>query len=525
MLDLILENANVLTMDAARPRARRLGIWCGRIAGLDEEIDGLTAADTIDLGGATVLPGFIDAHTHLALTGQQMRATDIAGLESHDDVLAVIAEAAKAIEPGEWLEVGGYEHSAFGGSHLTAAQLEAAAPGRKVYVRHISGHAGVVSPAVLAGLPAAALDDPRVRAGLLEENDLAHLRAQLLPYPIDRIKHAIRTAAQAARADGVTMCHDAGIGLRLGGLSGVDALAYQELLEAGELPMRMQVMPELVSLEEQEVAASDGFRRVLPWGLATGFGSDMLRLGATKVQLDGGLMVHSAALTSDYCDADGRGWLNDEPDHYIERLVDAHRAGWQLAIHAIGDHAVDVAIDALRRCAQIEPRRRLPHRIEHASVVRPDQAQALGELGAAIVTQPCFVHNSTEEYIEAMGPDRVDWLYRWRSLEDHGARLVSSTDRPLLGTPLEGIQSLVTRTSRLGTQLTPHESLDLDRAIATWTVDGAWVAGMADRLGRLSRGFLADLTILAEDPHHVPADSLRQIEVVGTVVDGAPQWS
>lgn len=523
-LDTIFRNANVITMDDSCPQARALGVWRGRIVGVDEQLDGLDATETIDMGGKTLLPGFIDAHTHLALTGQRMRAVDIAGITDPALALEEIALAARKTRAEEWVEVGGYEHSLFGGVHLTAQQLETAAPGRKVYVRHISGHAGVVSPAVLADAPPSAMEDPRVRAGLLEEADLVHLRAQLFPYPLDSIKEMILTAAQAMRRQGVTMAMDAGIGQRLGGLSGADALAYQELRDERKLPVRMQVMPELMDLPEQDIASQDGFRRILPWGVSSGFGDDMLRMGATKVQLDGGLMVRSAALTSDYREGGVRGWLNAEVEDFVSRIVDAHRGGWQLAIHAIGDGSLDVAIEALRQCAMHEPRRRYPHRIEHASVVRPDQVKALGDLGVAAVVQPCFVYNSLEEYLDMLGPEREEWLYRWKSLEDAGARLVSSTDRPLLGSPLEGIQSLVRRISRLGTETTPHERVSLTRALQTWTVDGAWVGGMSDRLGRIREGFLADLTILDEDPYTADPSALPEIPVVATMVDGGMQW-
>ncbi|MGB4778331.1 amidohydrolase [Microbacterium sp.] len=522
-LDTIIRNADIRTLDAARPRARDLGIWRGRIVGLDEDLDGLVATEEVDAHGATVLPGFIDSHTHLALTGQRLRSVDIGGLTDRAAALARIAAAVTDTGADDWIEVGGYEHSLLG-SHLTAQELETAAPGRRVYVRHISGHAGVVSPAVLAQIPPSVRENPRVESGLLEEADLAHLRSQLFPYPLDRIKEAIVAAAAAMRREGVTMAMDAGVGLRLGGMSGVDILAYQELRDAGELPVRVQVMPELLDLSPQQVARTDGFSRGIPWGIATGLGDDMLRVGAAKVQLDGGLMVHSAALTEDYLDGEGRGWLIEDAETFTERIVDAHTAGWQLAIHAIGDASIDVAIAALEECARIAPRRRFPHRIEHASVVRPDQAEALGRLGVAAVVQPCFIYNSLEEYLDMLGPQRESWMYRWRSLEAAGARLVSSTDRPLLGSPLEGIRSLVRRTSARGTVTTPSERIGLPRAIETWTVDGAWVAGMADRLGRLRRGYLADLVLLDTHPESVAPERIRDVPVVATMVDGELQW-
>lgn len=156
ILDLKLEGGRVITMDPARPVAGTIGIWRGRIAGLDDEVAGLRAARVVDLDGATVLPGFIDAHTHLAWAGMAARTVDISAHERIERILGTIGAAARRAEGDGWLEVSGYDHRRLE-RPLTAADLDQVAPGRPVYVQDLSGHACVVNAAVLALLPQEAL--------------------------------------------------------------------------------------------------------------------------------------------------------------------------------------------------------------------------------------------------------------------------------------------------------------------------------------------------------------------------------
>ncbi|MEB4615489.1 amidohydrolase family protein, partial [Leucobacter sp. M11] len=151
--DLIVENARIRTVDDARPRASRLAVWRGQILGLDEDIAGLTARETLDAGGATVLPGLIDGHTHLGTTGLLSIALDVGGLPHRQAVLDRIAEAAADLAPDAWIDVVGYDQRALGGEHLTAAELDVAGGGRPVWAKHLSNHASVVSTAVLDAHP------------------------------------------------------------------------------------------------------------------------------------------------------------------------------------------------------------------------------------------------------------------------------------------------------------------------------------------------------------------------------------
>ncbi len=518
LVDLLVDNADIVTMDPHRPRARRLGILHGRIVGLDEQLEGWDAADRLDLDGACVVPGFIDAHTHLELTGQGLAAIDISSCATPTAALDVIAAAAQAVPDG-WLEVSGYDHRVLG-RHLTAHELDLATRGRKVWARQISSHASVVSTAVLEALPPEYRIGPEGAAGLFKERDQAVVLEQRLPYSVDDTAALIVRAAEQARREGITTCVDAGNGGEVGALSPVDGAAYQATLEAGRLPVRMQLMPSIDVLRDLRTNPADGFRRGIDLGLRTGFGSDWLGIAAQKVVIDGGMQVETARMSVPYEGTDNVGAWRQDPQEMLEAIVDGHRAGWRMALHAIGDAALDLAIEALEKAQAAWPRQDARHRIEHGGVIRDDQLPRLGALGVAVVSQPSFLYDFGDRYACQLGPERTRWLYRGRSLLTHGIRLVGSTDRPLPGTPLRIIQTLVDRTSNSGRVLCPDERIDLAAALETLTVNAAWAIGREDRLGRLARRHLADLTLLARNPFDVDPTTIAEIPVLGTVVDG-----
>jgi predicted amidohydrolase YtcJ len=518
-LDLLVDNADVVTLDPRRPHARRVGVLHGRVVGLDEQLDGWRAAERLDLEGGCLLPGLIDAHTHLELTGQALAATSIGHCETVESALAVIAEAARSRALDEWVEVSGYDQRVLG-RHLTAQELDVACGGRKAWVRQISSHASVVSTAVLEALDPSHLLDEDARAGLFTELDQGAVLRQRLPYAADEVGCLVVAAAEQARAQGITTCVDAGNGGEVGSLSPVDGAAYLAMLEEGRLPLRVQLMPSIDVLHHLRTHQADGFTRGLDLGLRSGFGSDWLGIAAQKVVLDGGMQVETARMSRPYEGSANRGVWRQDPQAMVDATVEGHRAGWQMALHAIGDAALDLAIEAFEKAHAAFPRRDARHRIEHGGVIRDDQLDRLAQLGLSVVTQPSFVHDFGDRYAEQLGPDRERLLYRGRAILDHGIRLVGSTDRPLPGDPLRAIQTMVERRTSSGRVVAPQERVTVLEALQTFTVHGAWALRKEDRLGRVAPGFLADFTLLEENPLRVAGSDIAAIPVRGTVVDG-----
>lgn len=517
MLCARLTNARFLTMDPDHPVAHDLGIWRGRIAGLDEAVTSLPAREVIDLQGATVLPGFIDAHVHLAWTGFKEDTASIAGRTRIDDVLAVVEQAVdRTGAPGAWVSIAGYDQRALG-RHLTATDLDKVSRGRKVFVLHDSGHGCVVNSAVLDLLPA---DVPHEN-GLLVEGAMGAARALRLPYSQRELAEAIGRAARTCLSEGVTACAEAGIGGALFGHSPVELGAYQLARESNLLPLRVQLMISADRLRRIAAHDADGIPRALDLGLRTGFGDDRLSVGALKVWTDGGMMARTAALSSPYEGLEHSGQLQDDPRTLTDTIVDGHRAGWQLAVHAIGDRAADLALDALEHAQRLWPRPGARHRIEHAGLIRPDQLPRFARLGLSAVVQPNFLRYFGDDYASVMGEERAPWLYRGRAFLDHGIPLVGSSDRPVTdGSPLRAVQFMVERTSLTGQVIGPGEGVTVDEALHAYTVAGATACHREDDLGSLAPGKRADLVVLGDDPRHVDPSRIGDIEVVATYVDG-----
>ncbi|MER7758103.1 amidohydrolase [Streptomyces sp. NPDC097619] len=523
MLCTRLTNARFLTMDPARPVARELGIWQGRIVGVDEEVAGLPARETVDLQGATVLPGFIDAHVHLAWTGFKQLTPSIAGSTSPTEALARVADAVTRAEkdgagPGSWVSIAGYDQRALG-RHLTAAELDTVSRGRLLYLLHESGHGCAVNTAVLDLLPA---DLPHEN-GFLAEGAMGAARALRLPYSQRELAEAIGRAARTCVSEGVTGCAEAGIGGILFGHTPVELGAYQLAREQGLLPLRVQLMVSADRLGPVAAHADDGIPRALDLGLRTGFGDDRLSIGALKVFTDGGMMARTAALTTPYEGLDHAGQLQDDPETLTRTIVDGHLAGWQLAVHAIGDRAADVALDAIERAQRLRPRPEARHRIEHAGLIRPDQLPRFAELGVTAVVQPSFLRYFGDDYAAIMGPDRAPWLYRGRAFLDHGVPLVGSSDRPVTeGSPLRAVQFMVERASESGTLIGPEEAISVQQALHAYTVAGSRACHWDGTAGTLTAGKHADLAVLGDDPTRVDPSRIGDIKVVATYVAGKP---
>jgi predicted amidohydrolase YtcJ len=527
-LDLLITGCRALTMDPHRPAASSIGISAGRIVGLDDDVAKLGARRTMDLGGATVLPGFIDAHTHLTWTGTAGKQINISACRTREAILDAVAEAVERTPAGRWVDLAGYDQRPLG-DHLTWRDLEKAAPGRKVFITHVSGHACLVSRAVLdtiaddefTAVDAGVLrDDDGRPTGVLLEDSMTLARSRRLPCSVEEIIDAIEAAGRQCLSEGVTMCADAGIAAGLGGFSPVELAAYQSALEQGRLPVRTQTMIPAVMLRPSGADPADGINRSIDLGLRTGLGNERLSIGALKMWLDGGMIARTAALTAPYGDG-GLGQLTYDDDELASLVADAHRAGWQLAIHAIGDRAVDQALDAVEAAQAAFPRPSARHRIEHCGLVRPDQLPRLAAAGLTAVIQPTFLHAFGDDYSRIMGEERSCWMYRGRAFLDHGIRLAGSSDRPVAnGAPLRAIQFMVERKSSGGLPVGPAEKLTVEEALAAYTTGSAYACRVEDLAGSLGPGKLADLVVLGDDPRQVEPSSLAGVEVVATMIGG-----
>ncbi|QPP06637.1 amidohydrolase [Streptomyces bathyalis] len=541
-LDLIVRDANVVTLDEDRPSARSMGVLHGRVVGMDEEIEGLRAHRVLEAGGATVVPGFNDAHCHTAWYGLTLSQLDLSTARSLDEVYAAVGRHAGTLPEGAWVVGAGLDHHRTGGRPHREA-LDRAAGGRPVWLKHNSGHLCYVSSEVLRR--AGALD-PGFEApvggvisrdadgspdGLLEETAQQLAQDQVLPYPVETVADAVQAATRRYLAEGITSFTEAGIGGGWIGQTPVELAAYQLALETGRLNARAQLMIASDALHPLVGAhPGDGITTGLDLGLRTGLGDDRLSVGPVKIFLDGSLLGRTAAVTEPFCGcghAPGAGndqqtgYFQDDPDAMTGLVLAAHRAGWSVAAHAIGDRAVDLALDTYERAQREHPGPDVIHRIEHAGIVRPEQLRRFAELGVVPVPQHNFLAAFGDAMAANLGPERTGWTYRLRSFLDLGLSVPGSSDRPVApGAPLPAIEAMVRRLTDSGAPFGPDERVTAESALRAWTVGSARATGAEPAKGRLRPGMLADFAVLDADPLRTDADRIGAINVLATAVGG-----
>lgn len=534
-IDAIIEDARVRTLDPARPTASRIGIWAGRIVGLDEELDGARADVVLDAGGATVLPGFNDAHAHSVWFGQTLAEVDLAAERTPDGVYDRIREASGRSADGEWIIASGFNPLGLDG-RVDRDALDRASDGRPVWIKHASGHAATLSGAALRriGVDDGPREDPlggvivrdeRGRpTGLLEENAMRLVQDVLLPDPLVRIEEALGLATAQYAREGLTSVTDAGIAGGWIGHSPREFAAYQRAHERGLLRTRMQAMVTLDALVDLDGHDDDPRAVGLTAGIRSGVGDDRLQLGPVKVFTDGSLLGSTAAMSEDYeHDHGNHGYLLGDPDEMRRRVLRAAAGGWALALHAIGDAAVEYALDVIDEAQAAHGRAAMPSRIEHGGVVRPEQLERMAALGVSLVPQPRFIDEFGDGMAAKLGAERTGRSYPAASVLRAGAVLAGSSDRPVApGEPLRVIQSFVERRTETGAQYGPDERLSVTEAIRACSVGAAEATGWAGRKGVLARGALADLVVLGDDPHAVATDRIGAIDVVATYVGGDP---
>ncbi len=523
--DLVLRCAHIITLDAAQPVARALAARDGKIIAVGDEdtVTNLIGPGTrvMEAEGKTVMPGFHDAHCHILLSGLSLVevnarvATDIA------TVVDAVAAHVRRVPPGTWIRGGGYnENKLAERRHPTRADLDRVSPDHPVFLSHISGHMAVANSRALAlaGINSRTPDpDGGVierdghgePTGLLKETAQELVKKVLPPYTLAEVKAALAAASKQMAAQGITSAQDAWAGW----IAPEEFRAYQEASAEGLLPQRVRLMVDVESLVVKNSRFDFAF------GLHTGFGDDRLRLGAIKLFLDGSLIGKTAALSEPYAsDPTTSGFLVKSEDKIREQVHLAHIGGWQVAMHAIGDRAIEVALDAIEQVMG-EGAARFRPRIEHCGVLRPDLIERIRRVGAVIVTQPRFIYELGDGFRTALGEERLRLTYPLASLR--GLPVALSSDCPVVdGAPLRAIQDAVVRRTARGDLYVPQEAISVAEAIRWYTLGSAYSAFEEHVKGSLTPGKFADFVILSQNPLDVELEALSDIHVIATVVGG-----
>lgn len=531
--DLLITDASILTINPEQPRASWMAVRDGRIlaVGTGPE-DAPTARRKVSLGGATVVPGFHDAHNHTVPYGQSLTSVDLRSPEvsTLDELYHRVAVAAARQPEGTWIFGENYDQNKLGG-HPLLERLDRVAPAHFVRLGHNSRHMCFVNSRVLRELDidhTANPDGGRIdRAasglptGLLLESAMELVRPLTWPVPLETMVDCIEAAHRQYLSEGLTAVQEAGVGQGLAGSSPTEAYAFQVARDRGLLGVRTTLMPSFVGAELIHGAdGDDAFGFGL--GMVSGFGDLWLRLGPLKVFSDGSLIGRSAAMHQDYSDEPcNHGQLTLGPGQLEQTLLAAHRGGWQIATHAIGDRAVDEVLAVYARCLAQVPREDHRHRIEHAGVASDEAVRRMAELGVIPNPQGRFIGELGDGMIRALGPERVSECYRGQSFLTVGIELPGSSDRPVVdGAPLLAIHDMVNRLTDSGEEFALDEALMPEQALRSYTYGSAYATFLESEMGSLKPGKVADFVVLSDDLTRIEPARIREIQVLATFIDG-----
>ena len=522
--ELVLFNGNIYTVNDQAPRAQAIAVSRGKILaiGNNAEVMNLASAgsEKIDLGMKTVLPGFIDAHSHPAMAGvMHLRMVDC-DLRSIAAIGRALRERAAKTPAGEWVLGFKYDDTKTSdGRPLTIGDLDAALPDHPVQIEHRGGHTIYCNSLAFekAGITDKTPDPPGGKidhdpaTGRLSGRAAESARAlfdKVIPNQLTRDDHreGVKLISKMLAKTGITSAHEAQG-------TPTDLLAYQDAHQAGELLYRAYCFINYRFIDSMIAA-----------GVRTGLGDDWVRVGAMKLVCDGSISERTARLSEPYEGKPGDyGILVMTEEELYSYGRKAHTAGWQIGTHANGDVGIDTTLRVYERLQKESPRRDPRFRLEHCTVINDDLLRRIKALGAIPTPFSTYVYYHGEK-MRYYGADRLNHMFALRSFLDAGIRATQASDYPpgeFL--PMMALQSEVTRTNIKGNVWGAKQKVTVEEAIRVGTLHGAYASYEENLKGSLEVGKVADLVVLGRDPMKEPASTLVTIPVERTMAGG--RWT
>ena len=526
MVDLALLNGKVWTGDPGRPWAEAVAVRGDKIfaVGTTAEIRKLAPAGTkaVDLGGALVLPGFIDSHTHFLAGGFALKSIQLRAARSREEFVALIAAKARELGKGRWVVNGDWDHQEFSPPELPRKDwIDAVTPDNPVCVNRLDGHMVLANSAALklAGVTkdtpvppgGEIVKDPATGepTGILKDMAMDLVYAKIPEPSFAEKLEAAEASLRHAAENGVTSVHEM-----------ADAASFEvleELARRSRLTARVHVYIPITEV--------DTLARIK---LKSPFGSPYLKLAGLKGFVDGSLGSATAYFFEPYTDDTGTsGLLHGQmfPEGIMEkRIMAADRAGLQLAIHAIGDRANSLLLDMYEKAVAVNGPRDRRWRVEHAQHLRPADIVRFGRLGLVAAVQPYHLVDDGRWAEGKIGPERARTTYAFRSLREAGATLAFGSDwtvAPL--SPVLGIYAAVTRRTLDGKKpggWVPEEKISVEEAVRAYTANGAYAEFAEAAKGTIQAGKLADMVVLDRDIFTMPPEEIAGVKVTMTVFDG-----
>ncbi len=518
--DLILYNGNFWTVDSRNPRAQAVAIGNGRFVavGSNEEVLNLAAGRSrkVDLGQKTVLPGFIDAHTHPAESGRlHLRQVDC-DLRSIGAIQAALRERAAKTPSGQWVLGFKYDDTKTSEERrLTIQDLDAAVPDHPVLVTHRGGHEAFANS---LALKLAKVDEktPDPNGGQFEHDPAGHLTGRIneravesfnrvIPssYSRDDYREGVKLIAKMMTRTGITSVGDA-----LGGPE--DLQAYQDARDSGDLLFRVYCFIHSSSID-----------RMIAAGVRTGFGDERVRVGGMKQIADGAISGRTARLSQPYIGhPNDYGTFSATEEELYEYGRKAHAAGWQLGTHANGDAAIERVLNVYERINREMPRKDPRFRIEHCTVINDSIIQRMRALNVIPTPFSTYVYYHGEK-MQYYGEERLKHMFALRTFLDAGLRPTQASDYPPGEfPPVMALQSEVTRTDMKGHVWGGNQRISVEEAIYVGTMNGAYASYEENLKGSIELGKLADLVVLGRDPFKEDPSTLVTIPIERTMMGG-----
>lgn len=526
--DLVVTNADVYTADGNQARVQAFAVSDGKFValGTNEQMASWIGDNTevVDAQGNSVTPGFVDGHTHLRAGVRLVHGVDLYGIAEKDTWLAMIQKRANELEPDEWLMGGRWDHSLSNSPLPTRYDLDAVVPDRPVALEDVDGHSTWLNSKALelAGIDK---DTPSPEGGEIVKDQngeptgiLKETAAFLVPdtqanISDDRRRELIKRAISFANSKGITSVHD------MAGWSTLED--YEYMLHQDDLTMRIHFGVVGTHSEETEAQELARMRDDLAKRVAGKGQGPMLEFGYVKLVVDGVLSTHTAVMLEPYADAPGvLGIPTVSQEFLTERVAEVNKVGFPVAVHAIGDKGVRMALDAFEASGGEK------NRVEHIEVINPLEISRFKALNVAASMQPHHAVTTFHNYLtDRIGLEREANAYVWKSMLDSGAQLILGSDWPTAPfAPLTQLWAAVFRTSPLPGKSKetwrPEQALSFDQALNGLTMAGAIQSGWDQEVGSITVGKWADFVVLTDTFAEPLTPTIKDIDVAATYLAG-----
>lgn len=525
--DVIFINGHILTMNDEQKEAQAVAVRNGSIVWVGKNDDVLALkgenTDVVDLEGKTMMPGFVESHTHTTGYGLNLLQVDLRPEKAPalDDFLQKIKEAVERTPKGEWIRGWGWDDSRLAEKrNPTRWDLDKVAPDHPVFLKRTCGHVAVANSKALE-ISGITKDTPDPYGGHIvkdketgEPTGLLQEKAQGLikipKFTFKDVAEGLKLAQKDYAKWGITTLHDMST-------QAIDLQVFQYLRDTGELTVR--VRPWIWAMDQEpRVGLLDD---LIALGIRSGFGDDMVKIQGSKFMLDGSAGGRTAAVAEPYEDDDSKGILyytKDEVAPYMKKSIEA---GLRVAIHAIGERAIDVAIESFKEAHESVDITKMRNRIEHCGLPTDEHLQAMKDLELIAASSIGFIYHLGDSYIKNLGPERMKRAYPHKSFKEYGIVAPGNSDLPVTnGNPWYGIYAAVTRKTISGQVSDTVQNISVYDALKAYTTDAAYSSFEEDTLGVIKENAKADLIVLSDNPLEVDVEQLKDISIDATYMNG-----